>query len=88
MGQTKKRYLIKNGQELIDMYHWGYFPPFGMVFFLFVIGLCLVNIAIWRSRSGMYYRYSQHAQVILDKRLATGEIDLDEYEKIKGILQK
>jgi uncharacterized membrane protein len=70
------------------MYHWGYFPPFGMVFFLLVIGFVLSNIVIWRRRSGMCSRYSHHALGILDKRLAAGEIDLDEYEKMKGILQK
>jgi uncharacterized membrane protein len=69
------------------MYHWGFFNPFGFLFFLLIIGLVIANIRMWRGRAGVCFRGLHYdSQFILDKRLASGEIDIEEYQKLKEVL--
>jgi uncharacterized membrane protein len=69
------------------MHHWGYFHPFGFIFFLLLIGLIIANFKMWRGKRGYCYQGGQHdPQLILDKRLASGDIDIEEYKKLKEVL--
>jgi uncharacterized membrane protein len=44
---------------------------------------------MWIGRRGCHYRTLNHEpMLILDKRLASGEIDVEEYHKLKEILNK
>ncbi|WLD91678.1 SHOCT domain-containing protein [Alkalihalobacillus sp. AL-G] len=65
--------------------HWG-FHPIGFIFFILLVGLLISNIMMHRRKYGKSNRDSHNALSILENRLASGEIDTDEYEKIKAIL--
>lgn len=71
------------------MHHWGYFPPFGFLLFLIIIGFFITNIIIWRRRRNWLCpntAYQNTAQRILQKRLASGEIDIQEYKALRDVL--
>lgn len=71
------------------MHHWGHFYPFCFLFIILMIGLIIANIRMWRGRRGYCSdRQYPDACSILDKRLASGEISVEEYEKLKEILIK
>jgi len=70
------------------MHHWGFFPPFFFIFPLIFMGLLIANLIMWRRRGRMCFRGNGDAQLILAKRLASGEIGIEEYEKINEILKK
>jgi uncharacterized membrane protein len=69
------------------MYHWGYFFPFGLVFFLIIIGFFMTNMILWRRRGGMCYHNQSDALSILESRLARGEITGEEFYEIKETLK-
>jgi len=69
------------------MYHWGYFFPFGLVFFLIIIGFFITNMIFWRKRGGMCYHNQSDALTILESRLARGEITGEEFYEIKETLK-
>ncbi|MBS4213963.1 MULTISPECIES: SHOCT domain-containing protein [Neobacillus] len=68
--------------------HWGYFHPFGFIFFLLLLGLIFANFRLWRGKRGFCYQDRHHHDplLILDKRLASGEITIEEYTKLKDFL--
>lgn len=71
------------------MHHWECFPfPFGFLFFLLLIGLFIANLISWRRcRWGGRHRFHDDALLILDKRLASGDIDIQEYQTLKDVLK-
>lgn len=86
MGETDKSRLtdifLLHLKELTLM-HWGYVPPFGFLFFLILMGLIITNIVIWKRGNRRCYEGFDRARYILERRLASGEIDVEEYKKIK-----
>lgn len=71
------------------MHHWGYFHPFGFLFFILFIGLIIANIKMWRGRRGNCSQALYPDSLsILDKRLASGEIEVEEYQKLREILKQ
>ena len=70
------------------MHHW-VFCPFGFLFLLLVIGFFVSNGILWRRRRWRANggSYSNTPELILDKRLASGEISIDEYKKLKEVLK-
>jgi uncharacterized membrane protein len=69
------------------MAYGGFFPCFGLFFFLLITGLIILNIFMWRRRKGGWYTSSYEALEILKKRLASGEIDSEEYNRIYETLK-
>ena len=79
----------------------GFFPFFGILWFLtlaFLICGC-VRWIIWGRRWGAYgcgvwgrgdgsYRPRANAEAILRERLARGEVDDKEYERLLGVLRR
>ncbi len=47
----------------------------------------VIAVAVWAIRSGLGYRRETDAMDVLRRRLATGEISQEDFEKTKGILQ-
>lgn len=70
------------------MHHWGIFPPLGFLAFCLLVGLFIANIIMWRRRGGMCHRGTDHAIAILERRLASGEIETEEFTKLKELLEK
>ncbi|MGV3465452.1 MAG: SHOCT domain-containing protein [Heyndrickxia sp.] len=71
------------------MHHWGYFHPICFLFIILIIGLIIANIRMWRGKRGYCSdRLIPDSFSILDKRLASGEISVEEYEKLKEILME
>jgi uncharacterized membrane protein len=66
--------------------YWGHFHPFGFVFFLLLIGLFVANIVMWRRRRFDCRPNRDRSQSILRERLASGEIDHEEFKRLKGHL--
>ncbi|MFQ3545551.1 hypothetical protein Q7A53_15830 [Halobacillus rhizosphaerae] len=72
------------------MHEWGFFPPFGFFFFLLFLGFFITNIIMWRRRRwGCSYGPDQRGgRAILERRLASGEIDVDEYKRLKAVFEE
>lgn len=70
------------------MHHWGYFHPFAFIFPLLFIAFFAANFIMWSRRGRFCFHGNADAQVILAKRLASGEIGVEEFEKINEILKK
>ncbi|UOQ44056.1 hypothetical protein MUN89_19670 [Halobacillus salinarum] len=72
------------------MCHWGVFPPFIFFFFIVFTGMFVVNIVMWRRRRWGWYNGSRQrgGQAILERRLAKGEIDVDDYKRLKQVLDE
>ena len=69
------------------MHHWGHFHPFCFLFLILFIGFIIANIRMWRGRRGYCFdRNYPDSLTILDKRLASGEINVEEYQKLKEVL--
>ncbi|WP_404456344.1 hypothetical protein LG329_09250 [Virgibacillus necropolis] len=71
--------------------YWEHFHPFGFFFFIILVGLLISSIIMWRRRHGMCYhvnRQPHSAFSILENRLASGEINIEEYNQIKETLEK
>jgi uncharacterized membrane protein len=82
--------------------HW-FFPVFPIIFFMLLIGFLIFRIVLFR-RYGGAFRYGGHhgyrggagipadgsfdAFVILKKRLASGEINEEEYRKLLAIIKE
>lgn len=71
------------------MYHcWPIFP---LVFLLIFLGVMFSNRCIWRRRGwgnrGNRPDDRNQALSILAKRLASGEIDITEYNTLKDVLE-
>ena len=68
------------------MHHVMFFPWFGFLFFLLIVGLIFANIFRWR-RFGVCHRGgSYRALDILEKRFVNGEIEEVEFRKMKDTL--
>lgn len=67
--------------------YWEHFHPFGFLFFLLMVGLFITNIIMWRRRSSWCYRHPYDALTILENRLARGEMNTEEYTKLKETLK-
>lgn len=70
------------------MHHWVFFP-FCLIFFLLVFGFFVTNMVMWRRRRWGWHGVGQSntPDLILDKRLASGEISIDDYKKLKDFLK-
>lgn len=71
---------------MIYMHHWGYFHPFGLIFFLTIIGFFITNMILWRRRGGICYHNQSDALSILEGRLVRGEITGEKFYEIKKTL--
>jgi uncharacterized membrane protein len=62
---------------------------FGFLFFILVFGFFIVRAFAFRNFGG-YRRggWNDESDAILRKRLANGEIDEEEYQKLKNALKK
>jgi uncharacterized membrane protein len=69
---------------------WGHygFGCFGFFLFLLVVGFFVVRACIFRNYAGSRHRWHDEADAILRKRLASGEIDEAEYQKLQNALKK
>ncbi|WEG14561.1 hypothetical protein PU629_09460 [Pullulanibacillus sp. KACC 23026] len=68
-------------------------PIFPFLFFLIIAGFILSNRIMWRRSGRRNYRGYRpddrsQALMILAKRLATGEIDVNEYKTLKDVLEE
>lgn len=72
------------------MHHWVFFPFCGIFFILLLVGLLVANIVSWRKRNGYRdtHSHTNTPDLILDKRLASGEISIDEYRTLKAALHE
>ncbi|SDZ80789.1 hypothetical protein SAMN05421743_101278 [Thalassobacillus cyri] len=68
--------------------YWGHFPPFGFFFFLLLIGMFVTTLIIWKRSYKRDDHSVDHAVRILDRRLASGDITIDQYNEILTILKK
>ncbi|TCP29969.1 hypothetical protein EV207_10763 [Scopulibacillus darangshiensis] len=71
--------------------YWGhpFFPPIGFFFIILFIGLVISNIMLWRRRGRACRRYNGNtAEFMLKKRLVNGEIDEEEYLRLKNVLEQ
>ncbi|MBS4173037.1 hypothetical protein [Bacillus sp. FJAT-49736] len=69
------------------MHYWGVVHPFCFLFILILI-LLFVNFRIRKGRRYFSNENYPDSFSILDKRLASGEIDVEEYQKLKEILKQ
>jgi uncharacterized membrane protein len=76
--------LYQTTEELIMM-HW-FFPVFPLMFFVFV-ALMAFRFRGHR-RCERWHDGREDAQAIVRRRLANGEIDEAEYQRLKEILSK
>ncbi|MDQ0200352.1 SHOCT domain-containing protein [Neobacillus ginsengisoli] len=67
--------------------HHGY-PWFGFLFFILVIGFIIFRVVTFRKYGGRRCGSFDEAEAILRKRLAGGEINEEEYQKLKEALKK
>ncbi len=72
---------------------YGMFGGLGMIFWLIIlVVLILFIVKIFEKESGTAVRYtgqtSSDAMRILDERLASGEITIEEYRQLKDALKK
>jgi uncharacterized membrane protein len=67
--------------------HHGH-PWFGFLFIILVIGFIIFRVVTFRKYGGCRYGSFDEAEAILRKRLASGEINEDEYQKLKDALKK
>ena len=72
---------------------YGMFGGFGMIFWLIIlVVLILFIVKIFEKESGTEVRYtgqsSSDAMKILDERLASGEITVEEYRQLKDAIRK
>jgi|GEM_PF-3424503 len=69
-------------------HHWVFFPFCGIFFILLLVGLLVANIVSWRRNRWRGYSssHTNTPELILDKRLASGEITIDEYRALKAAL--
>jgi putative membrane protein len=69
---------------------WGYhgYGCFGFLLFILVVGFFVVRVCAFRDYRGYRRRWSDDADEILRKRLASGEISEDEYQKLKDALKR
>jgi uncharacterized membrane protein len=61
---------------------------FGVVLLILVIVFLVVRAYAFRNCGGYRRRWSDDAEAILKKRLASGEIDESEYQRLKDALKK
>lgn len=66
----------------------GHFWCFGFLLFLFVMGYFLMQSLRFRRYTQDSHRSIDEVVAILQKRLASGEIDEAEYQKLKDVLRK
>jgi uncharacterized membrane protein len=67
--------------------HGFWFCPIGLLLFVLIAGLIVVRICTIRNY-GCRRRWSDDPDAILKRRLASGEIDEAEYQKLKDALKK
>jgi uncharacterized membrane protein len=67
--------------------HGFWFCPIGLLLFVLIVGLIIVRICTIRNY-GCRRRWPDDPDAILRKRLASGEIDEAEYQKLKDALKK
>lgn len=68
-------------------HHGSWFCQIGFLFFVLVAGFIVVRLFSVRNYGGCRRRWSDEASAILKKRLASGEIDESEYQKLKDALK-
>ncbi|WP_054861333.1 hypothetical protein [Gracilibacillus sp. JCM 18860] len=66
--------------------HGFYFHPFGLLMFLLLVGLLIAGIVSCKRKRDKYDYRLENALMILDSRLAKGEISIDEYNDILSTL--
>ncbi|MCL6631949.1 MAG: SHOCT domain-containing protein [Alicyclobacillus herbarius] len=69
---------------------WGHhgFWCFGVLLLIFVLVFGILRAFAFGGCRGCRRRWSDDAEVILRRRLANGEIDEAEYQKLKDVLKK
>lgn len=69
---------------------WGYhgFWCFGFLFFILVVLFFVVRVCTGPNYAGYHRRWSDDADATVRRRLASGEIDQSEYQKLKDALKK
>ncbi|HEX6972184.1 MAG TPA: hypothetical protein VF234_08195 [Limnochordia bacterium] len=72
---------------------WGYhgFSPLCWIFVLLLIGFVIFQCLAWRrcgARWGDRERHRDDAEALLARRLAAGEIDEADYQRLKEILRR
>lgn len=65
---------------------WGWGMWLGSAVFLALIAIGIVMLARWASRDGLGRR-ALDARRILDERFARGEIDEEEYQRRRSVLE-
>jgi uncharacterized membrane protein len=70
----------------------GHWFPFPWIFFAVLIGFLIFRVVMYRRYGGPWNRGANQgrldAESVLQRRLASGEIDEAEYERIREILRK
>jgi uncharacterized membrane protein len=69
--------------------HHGFHPFFGILFFILIIGIFFsLRFLMWRRFHGSCFHNGEDALSLLKKRLVNGEINEEEYLRIKEVLKK
>jgi uncharacterized membrane protein len=61
---------------------------FGFLFFILVFGFFIVRALAFRHYGGFRRGWHDEADAVLRKRLANGETNEEEYQKLKDALKK
>ncbi|MCL6625188.1 SHOCT domain-containing protein [Alicyclobacillus shizuokensis] len=69
---------------------WGHhgFWCFGVLLLILIIVFCIVRVFAFGACGHCRRRWPDDAEAILRRRLANGEIDESEYQKLKDALKK
>jgi uncharacterized membrane protein len=71
------------------MWHEHYGPwCFGFLFFFLMIAFFMFRLLAFRRFGGGCRGWYDDAEIVLRKRLASGEISEEEYQKLKAVLKK
>jgi len=69
--------------------HNGFHPFFGFLFFILVFGFFFLRFFMWRRyRFSRCFHGREDAFSLLQKRLVNGEINEEEYLRLKEVLKK
>jgi len=61
---------------------------FGFLFFILIFGFFIFRAFAFRNYGGYRRGWHDEADAVLRKRLASGEINEEEYQKLKDTLKK
>jgi putative membrane protein len=74
-------YMFHDGGPFMGSMHW-----FWWIFWVVLVGL--IVFYGWGRRGGQHGRPRETPHEVLRRRLASGEISTEEYEKRKGLLDR